>query len=166
MMPAVSRTVLIATIMLTSCQFSSDIDRTETWQEGSALYISGHLNAQTVREVGRALDGPIPVDRLVLVDIEGSQDDAANLKLGRLVHNRNLDTFVPAGSRVSSGGVDLFCAGRERTVEQGAELGVHSWRDGAGTEGRDLGRDDALHADYLAYFEEVGCPVSRLLVFA
>ncbi|MCH2135598.1 MAG: alpha/beta hydrolase fold domain-containing protein [Phycisphaerales bacterium] len=95
--------------------------------------------------------------RLVLVDVPGSMDDETNLRLARLVRRHGLHTHVPADGEVASGGVDLFCAGVERTVEPGAMLGVHSWGS-AGEAGVDLPRDDESHEMYLEYGRAMGIP--------
>ena len=59
--------------------------------------------------------------------IRGSLDDKINMHTGRLIREHGFTTKVLSDSRIASGGVDLFCAGEKRIIEQGAEIGVHSW---------------------------------------
>ena len=99
--------------------------------------------------------------RVEIGHIDGSVDDDAALAAGLLIHRAGLDTHLRADSVVESGGVDLFCAGRRRTAEPGAHVGVHAWayNDRSKT-GFALPADDPDHAPYLDYYAEVGCPTA------
>lgn len=141
-----------------SCEHYMDI--TDTYVDGEDLYISGTLNALTYDEIAEILDNDPGIERVVLENIDGSIDDEINLQTGLLIHRAGLDTYVPAHGDIASGAVDLFCAGNERIVERGAQIGVHTWGFEGGPIGADLPKSHDWHRDYIAYFEEVGCPVS------
>lgn len=93
---------------------------------------------------------------LVFLDVPGSEDDDANIALANRVHAMGLDTYALDNSFIASGGVDLFLAGARRTIECGAELGVHSWQAGDGREGIEFSRNDPQHSLYLDYYRSIG----------
>ena len=103
---------------------------------------------------------------LVLLRVPGSIDFDNNWAMVRLIREAGLTTVVPAHGLVASGGTDLFIAGTERRMEQGACIGVHSWEEGYwspfGTlfshEGRDADPDDPNHARYLRELRRLGMP--------
>ncbi|MCK7612494.1 hypothetical protein [Roseibium sediminicola] len=92
------------------------------------------------------------ITTLVLTDISGSSDDATNVRLGYRVRKLGLATHVPAGAEIYSGGVDLFLAGVQRTIGDGAVLGVHSWDDGT-RDGADYPKDSPAHDEARSYTE-------------
>ncbi|MBL4684156.1 MAG: hypothetical protein JKY37_06180 [Nannocystaceae bacterium] len=94
------------------------------------------------------------VDTLLLLDISGSINDEINVETGRLVRDAGWTTRVPANGEIASGGVDLFCGGAVRQVEDGGRLGVHSWSDGE-MDGADYPPEHRAHASQLSYFSEM-----------
>ena len=84
------------------------------------------------------------------VSVEPAKDDETNLKLGNRVRDLGLDTHLTADSEVHSGGTDLFLAGVERSMEEGAIIGVHSWAEG-NRAGADFPKDDPVHESYVSY---------------
>lgn len=93
---------------------------------------------------------------LRMVECPGTENDDANLEVARMVRKAGINTLVPRGGSVRSGGVELFLAGVKRTAEPGAEIGVHSWQDYQGREAKDVPADDPIHAAYIRYYQEVG----------
>ena len=138
----------------------NQIDTTESWVEGDTLFLSGTMNSRTFDEIEKVLRQNPQLTRVEIGEIDGSIDDDVNLATGLLIHKAGLDTHITADSFIESGGVDIFCAGRNRTAERGAHVGVHAWayNDGSIT-GEELSQDDAEHQPYLDYFSVVGCPV-------
>ncbi len=118
--------------------------------------VRGDLGAKTFEQVEYLVENHPEVDTLVLQDISGSVNDEVNVQTGRLVREAGLNTFVPANGEIFSGGVDLFAAGLQRTIESGATLGVHAWCCGPeGESAHELAQDDPAHDDQLAYFTEM-----------
>jgi hypothetical protein len=72
-----------------------------------------------------------------MIECPGTEDDRANLRLGRMIHARGISTHVPAGGSVRSGGVELFLAGVSHRADPEAEFAVHSWADEDGLEAKD-----------------------------
>ncbi len=93
---------------------------------------------------------------LELVEAPGTENDRANLAVGRMIREAGLTTRVPRGGSVRSGAVELFLAGVRREVEDGAQFAVHSWRDNHGMEPRDFAADAPENRTYLDYYREMG----------
>jgi hypothetical protein len=89
-------------------------------------------------------------------DAPGTNNDIANLKLGRAIRAAGLATHVPAGGSARSGAVELFLAGTRRTVDPRALFAVHSWRDELGREPDDFAPDAPENRLYLDYYTEMG----------
>jgi hypothetical protein len=102
---------------------------------------------------------------LEMVECPGTEDDRANLELGRLIRAAGLATHVPQGGSVRSGAVELFLAGTVRHIEEGAEFAVHSWIDEDGREAADFAPGAAIHQPYLAYYREMGMDEAEARAF-
>jgi hypothetical protein len=96
------------------------------------------------------------ISMLELIDCPGTEDDRANLRLGREIHARGIATHVPTGGSVRSGGVELFLAGSRRIADPGSEFAVHSWADEDGREAADYPADAPENRAYLDYYREMG----------
>ncbi|MCZ8149103.1 MAG: alpha/beta hydrolase [Novosphingobium sp.] len=105
------------------------------------------------------------VSLLELIECPGTEDDRANLKLGRMIRAHGIATLVPAGGSVRSGGVELFLAGARRMAEPSAEFAVHSWADEDGREARDYPADAPENRAYLDYYREMGMDPSQAAAF-
>jgi hypothetical protein len=104
---------------------------------------------------------------LEMVECPGTEDDRANLKLGRMLHARGIATHVPDGGSVRSGGVELFLAGVRHTAAPRAEFAVHSWADEDGREPQDYSVDAPENRAYLDYYREMGMtPVQASAFYA
>ena len=73
-----------------------------------------------------------------------------------MIRRAGLSTEVPANGSVRSGAVELFLAGVERHIENGAEFAVHSWRDEYGREADDFSMEAPQNRTYLDYYREMG----------
>ena len=102
---------------------------------------------------------------LEMVDCPGTEDDRANLRLGRMIHARGLETHVPSGGSVRSGGVELFLAGARRTADADAEFAVHAWADEDGREPRDYAPEAPENRAYLDYYREMGMTAPEAAAF-
>lgn len=96
------------------------------------------------------------IRRLDMVDVPGTLDDRANLRLGRMIRAAGIATHVPAGGSVRSGGVEVFLAGATHTAHDSAEFAVHSWADEDGLSPRDYGTDAPENRAYIDYYAEMG----------
>ena len=103
--------------------------------------------------------------QLDMVECPGTQDDRANLKVGRMIREAGLVTHVPAVGSVRSGAVELFFAGVQRDIAQGAEFAVHSWMDVYGREAGDFSIDAPENRQYLDYYREMGMSSDQARAF-
>lgn len=93
---------------------------------------------------------------LEMIECPGTEDDRANLNLGRMLRAKGIATHVPNGGSVRSGGVELFLAGVRHTADAGAEFAVHSWADEDGKQPKDYAADAPENRAYLDYYREMG----------
>jgi len=102
---------------------------------------------------------------LEMVECPGTEDDRANLRLGRMIRAAGIATWVPAGGSVRSGGVELFLAGARRRADPGAEFAVHAWIDVDGREAGDYAATAPENAKYLAYYRQMGMSEAEARAF-
>lgn len=133
--------------------------------DGTTASLQGALGSLTFTQIERLQEANPEIERLVLTQVPGSINDEVNVETGRLVRNGGWSTHLPADGEIASGGVDLFCAGAERTMEAGGRIGVHSWSNGE-VEGADLPMDSPEHGFFIDYLEEMlGAPLGRDFYF-
>lgn len=102
---------------------------------------------------------------LEMVECPGTEDDRANLRLGRMIHARGIATHVPSGGSVRSGAVELFLAGKQRFADPGSEFAVHSWADEDGREAKDYPADAPENRAYIDYYREMGMDAPQASAF-
>lgn len=91
-----------------------------------------------------------------MIECPGTEDDLANLEVGRMIRERGIVTHVPDGGSVRSGGVELFLAGARRIADPGSEFAVHSWIDEDGREPGDYAASAPENRRYLEYYRQMG----------
>jgi hypothetical protein len=121
---------------------------------GDAIYAVGEIDGTSLRRFKRVARANPEVRTLVLEYIGGSVDDLANLRFAKYVRRKGFTTIVPAYGLVASGGTDLFLAGAERRLENGACVGVHAWAtdDYAADE---IAPSDREHRRYLEFYDDM-----------
>jgi len=127
--------------------------------DGPDAFMNGAIDGRTPRRLHHLIETHPDVTRIVLQQVPGSKNDHANVEAARALRAAGLSTHVPADGEIASGGVDFFCAGVERTAEDGARFGVHSWA-GDGIVPTELPEDSPEHDLYLDFYTEMGIPTS------
>ena len=127
--------------------------------DGDVANMYGTIGSSTPFRIKELVLYHPEVKTIVMVDVPGSVDDDSSLRAARIVRQHGLNTHVPSDGEVASGGTDFFQAGLERTCEEGALFGVHSWAE-FNAEGIDYPKDDEVHTMYLEYCDEMGIPQS------
>lgn len=127
---------------------------------GTTALMSGLIVEGTPDVLSAMIASHPEVDTIVLVNVVGSLDTEATFVAGRLLRQHGLNTHVPTNGVIASGGTDLFIAGTIRTVEPGAQIGVHSWEtegpNGQPIIGRDLPDDHVFHQFFINYYDAMG----------
>lgn len=119
-------------------------------------YLHGELGSGTYRQIEYLVRAHPEVDTLVFENVPGSLNDDINVFTGRLVREAGYSTLVPANGMIASGGVGLFVAGVQRTIEEGARVGVHAWSiPGEGINPTVLPREHHAHRAQRSYFAEM-----------
>lgn len=133
--------------------------------DGHTAEVVDVIDSDSPRQFRRMLAAYPGLRQLRMIDCPGTEDDDANLLLARMVRAARLDTHVPKGGSVRSGGVELFMAGVRRSAESGAEFGVHSWQDSDGREARDFAASSPVHRNYLSYYQDMGLDAAKAQAF-
>jgi hypothetical protein len=122
--------------------------------KGSELYMNNLINSQTYNQLRKILEANPQITTLVEEIVPGSIDDDTMIKLAYYIREKGLNTKLLSYSAIDSGGVDLFLAGNNRTMEKGAHIGVHSWSDGI-NEAKDIPKNDPAHEKNRKYIEDM-----------
>lgn len=102
---------------------------------------------------------------LEMIECPGTDDDRANLLLGREIHAHAIATYVPQGGSVRSGAVELFLAGTRHSAALDAEFAVHAWADDSGRQPGDFAADSPENRAYLDYYREMGMTAQQAQAF-
>jgi len=142
------------------CSGSFDTSATEQSLElivdGTRAIFRGVIDGTTPAKVTKLITNNPEVRTIVLAYGPGSDDDEANIRAARAVHNAGLATCVPDDGEIASGAVDFFLAGKIRRLGENTFVGVHSWADGNGTEGSALARTHPDHKLFLDFYTAIG----------
>lgn len=155
--------VLIATgvlavgagVLLGPGVFAQDgCDPTEFTVQGDVVILNGEITSDTLDQFEDVMDDNPQITTLREGVVSGSCDDETMIALSYLVRDMGLDTELLSDSEVYSGGTDLFLAGVNRRMEQGAIIGVHSWSDGT-NDAIDFPRASPEHEMNRRYIEDM-----------
>lgn len=126
--------------------------------DGDRAIMTGVINYNMSDKVKTLMEKNPQVKTIVMESVPGSINDVENLKASRLIREYGLNTYVPEGGMVASGGTDFFCAGVERGAHESAVVGVHSWAGEGVDNAAELPKDHPEHQKYLDYYREMGIP--------
>lgn len=150
---------LLPAAVLLACSVSAD----EHGQfvlipHGEAFHASGTLVPDTGAYIDDVRRNHRDIRVVVMQYVPGSDDDNDYMDAAWKLREDGFDTVVPADGLVASGGTDFFLAGRNRVIEPGACIGVHSWEDTGPPpyQATELPRDHEDHEDFLEFFEAIG----------
>ncbi len=123
---------------------------------GERAELSGVIETGSAAQFKQMLAAYPRINQIDMIDCPGTNDDAANFKIARMIRKAGIATYIPDGGSVRSGGVELFLAGVRRVAEPGAEFAVHSWQDEDGREADDVPANDPINLEYINYYREIG----------
>jgi hypothetical protein len=124
--------------------------------DSSRAALVGATNGRSPRQFTAMLLAFPGIKTIEMVECPGTDDDRANLRLGRMINAKGMMTHVPDGGSVRSGAVELFLAGKGHVAEPGAEFAVHSWADEFGLEPKDYAANAPENRIYIDYYREMG----------
>lgn len=148
---------LTTLLILSSCGALLQLtDQKSTIMEldSTSIQLSGVLGKQMHKKLESYLKNHSEINKIVLDQIPGSINDAWNVKTCKMIHDLGIETYLNSNSVIASGGVDLFISGTKRTIETGAKIGVHSWRDGK-KDGSEYPRGANEHNLFIDFFNEI-----------
>lgn len=154
-MRAIWHVLAAGLLLLGACAIVDNaVDRATFEVRAERLLMGGEITSRTPANFERLLDENPQITTLQPTYMAGSLDDEAVLRMGYALRARGLNTHLSAQSEIYSGAVDLFLAGRQRTMQRGAVIGVHSWADGFG-EGTSYPQGAAEHRSNVAYTRDM-----------
>ncbi|UYM16599.1 COG3904 family protein [Endozoicomonas euniceicola] len=148
--------VAFCALILFGCSAVLDYEPVTFNVTGDSIEMNGVIDSHIKSKLQRILNENPQVTTIVMQNVEGSVDDVANLEAARLVRKKGLNTHIPGNGLVTSGGTDFFLAGKKRTIEKGARIGVHSWGGFGVDDAAKLPKSDPEHQKYLQYYKEMG----------
>ena len=154
--PAVLAVVLFLTPIggIAEVVVLNSVQTTNFEVKGDELWMNGTINSKTLDQFNEVMEANPEITTLVEEVVPGSVDDDTMIELAYEVRRLGLNTRLLATSEIDSGGVDLFLAGVERTMQDGAHIGVHSWSDGF-KDAIDYPRDAPEHEANRKYIEDM-----------
>lgn len=144
--------------------YASDTDqsvsRTQIAMSGNALFLLGTFDDHTATRVITKLEQNPDIQVLVLTANGGSINDEETLRLGRYIRANGLDTHLIKSGVAASGGVSLLLAGNNRSIGEGAHVGVHAWAQCSSSENTcvpatDFAENDDAHALHRNYTQQM-----------
>ena len=125
----------------------------------------GTIETNTPAQFKQMLAAYPAIKQIDMIDCPGTNDDAANFTIARMIRKAGIATFVPNGGSVRSGGVELFLSGVRRYADPDAEFAVHSWQDEDGREADDIAANDPINLEYINYYREIGMDDQKARAF-
>jgi len=119
--------------------------------KGNQAFLNGDLGTITYKQIKNLITEHKNIQTLVFENVPGSVNDEVNMFTGKMIRDAGLTTKLLANSDIASGGVDLFCSGKNRIITKGAKLGVHSWN-AMDFSGEELPNDHPAHQYQIEYF--------------
>lgn len=119
----------LASVLIGCGLVQDNTDMTDFTLDGENLLMSGTINSRTQSEFETIYSANPGITTLVEGVIDGSMNDEAMIKFAYRLRELGLNTHLTSDSEIYSGGVDLYLAGVNRTMESGAIIGVHAWAD-------------------------------------
>ncbi len=139
----------------------------ELYIKNNIALLNGDLGIVTYNQILDLNANHPNVHTILFDEVPGSVNDEVNMETGRLIRKAGYRTWAKRKSEVASGGVDLFCAGKKRRIDNGAEFLVHSWCcTDDGKEAGQVPETDQAHQAQITYFNEMlGAPTGKDFYF-
>lgn len=133
--------------------------------DGTRAALVDVTDARSPAQFEAMMRAHLGIATIEMIECPGTEDDRANLRLGRMIRARGMVTHVPSGGSVRSGGVELFLAGARHLADEGSEFAVHSWEDEDGRQARDYPADAPENRAYTDFYREMGMSADQARAF-
>lgn len=142
--------VTFGTAILSASKPDPDLLRFEV--RGDTAYGYGTTTDRSVLQFSTFVRDNPDVKTLVFRQMPGTKDSRANIAIARKLRRAGFATHLERDSVIASGAVDLFIAGKTRTMACGARIGVHSWgtREGLSAQNTTWDTYKSLHESFLS----------------
>ncbi len=129
-------------------------------EDKTTIEMKGVINSKSLEEFDELCMQNPNVNKINIVECEGSSDDVTNLKLSKRVYDKGLAIHIQDNGLVASGGTDFFLAGKKRSIGENVKIGVHSWASGilffSLSRATDYPVGDKKHQPYIDYYQSIG----------
>lgn len=125
-------------------------------EDNTTIEMNGYVRSSSLNNYNNLVAAFPNVNKINIINCEGSADDEINLQLSLKVHQKGINIHLMDNGEIASGGVDFFLAGVERTKGTNTKIGVHSWGDGVNEEATDFPVGHPYHQPYIEYYVAVG----------
>jgi len=139
----------------TDIEIWDEDDNTYFVVEDETLLMNWVINEETPNLVYEIFEDH-DIEEIVMQEVPGSADDDANLEIALWLSQQELTIILEEDSDIASGGTDLFLAGAERIMYDGAKIGIHSWASDDGTVATDFPEGHKEHQKYIDYYIDLG----------
>jgi hypothetical protein len=159
--------VLGIVLILNGCGGGNNTDNKSTTQtkqfgifkvlnNNITIEMDGEINSESLYNFNK-LHTLFPlIEKINIVECDGSSDDEINLLLSHKVHQLGINIHLLDNSEITSGSVDFFLAGIQRTRGNNTRIGVHSWANDDEEYAIDFPRGHSEHLPYINYFISIG----------
>lgn len=149
--------LLLTSLSMCSCQKTGFLTRYGIFnvQNDTTITMNGTIGGRTDNHFNKLIENYPNIKWIELGNCPGSKNDEVNLIVAKQIHDLGINTRVFSDSEIASGAVDLFLAGNKRIVQEGSQIGVHSWA-GLKETATDFPVGHENHLPYINYYVSVG----------
>lgn len=131
---------------------------------GNTLIMNNEINSKTPEQFREVFTKYPEIDTIIMKEVPGSLDDTANLEIASWIAKKWLTIKLEKDSFIASGGTDFFLAGKNRIIQDGAQIWVHAWAGGSKT-AKDFPVGHEYHIPYIDYYTAIGWPKDQAEAF-
>lgn len=92
-----------------------------------SIYMKGVICSNTLKDIKQTIQQNPQITTLVMENVSGSIDNDINILASLEIKKHNINTYIPKNGIVTSGGTNMFLAGKKRDIHPTAKIGIHSW---------------------------------------
>ena len=121
----------------------------------TCVIMNGDMGSRIDQQFEKLISNYPNIKLIIMEDCPGSRNDEQMFKAAINLKEHSINTHLSLSAKIQSGAVDFFLAGSIRTMDLGAEIGVHSWSDG-NREATDYPIEHSEHKPYINFYTSIG----------